>query len=80
MAEDNPKSGRYMTLDEILPTIPPERRAEVVAQLVAHVCERERVSGWVNEQVRDMLDVPGIVYKYFPYCRLKDGCPLSLRG
>ena len=26
MAKDTLKSGRYMTLDEILPTIPPERR------------------------------------------------------
>ena len=80
MAEEAPTSGRYMTLDEILPTIPPERRAEVVAQLVAHVQKRERDSRWVNEQVRDMLDVPAIVYKYIPCCRLNDGCPLTLRA
>ena len=80
MAEDTQKFGRYMTLDEILPTIAPERRAEVVAQLVAHVRERERVSQWVNKHVEDMLDVPGIIYKYIPCCRLDDGCPLTLRA
>ena len=80
MAKGTAKSERYMTLDEILLTIPPERRAEVVAQLVAHARERERVSRWVDQQVRDMLDVPSIVYKYIPCCRLKDGCPLSLRA
>ncbi len=63
-----------MTLDEILPTISPERRAEVVAQPVAHVREKERVSRWVNRQVQDMLDVPGIVYKYVPCRLIKFGC------
>ena len=80
MAKDTLKSGRYMTLDELLPTIPPERRAEVVAQLAAHVHEREMASRWVNRQVQDMLDVPAIVYKYVPCRLLKCGCPLTLRA
>ena len=80
MAEETRESGRYMTLEEILPTIPPERRAEVVAQLIAHVRERERTSRWVNRQVQDMFDVPGIIYKYVPCRLLEVGCPLTLRA
>ena len=59
-------------LDEILPTIPPEHRAKVVAQLVAHVYKREHDSQWVNQQVQDMLNVPSIVYKYLPCSRLEE--------
>ena len=80
MNEENHESGRYMTLDEILLTIPPERRAEVVAQLVTHVHERQRASRWVNQQVQAMFDVPGIVYKYVPCRNLEFGYPLTLRA
>ena len=51
-----------------------------MAQAVAHVRERERASRWVNRQVQDMLDVPGIVYKYVPFRLLEFGCPLTLRA
>ena len=63
MADADSKPRRYLTLDEILSTVPPARRAEVMAQYIESVCERERADRWVNQQVRDMSHVPDTIYK-----------------
>ena len=69
-----------MTLEEFLPTVPRDRRGQILAQVMAHFRERERVSRWVSQRVRETFDVPDILYKYVPSGSLEFGCPLTLRA
>ena len=71
---------RYLTLDEVLRTVPPGDRPRVVAEAKAILSERKRTRRWMTEQVESTLAVPDIVYKYIPRRLLSEGSPWTLRA
>ena len=74
------ESKRYLTLDEILRTVPPGERPRIVAELGAMLAERELARHWVTEQVECTGVVPDTVYKYIPRRLLGKGPPWTLRA
>ena len=69
-----------MTLEAYLRTVPPANQAYIRAAIAQVKRERIEAQQWVNRQLKDALDIPAIIYKYFPYCRLEHGYPNSLRA
>ena len=71
---------RYLTLDEILQTVPAQERPRIVAELGAIIRERKRARRWVTGQVESTLTVPAVIYKYVPRRLLGQGAPWTLRA
>ena len=69
-----------MTVEQFLRTVPPERRAYFLTVIEQINRQRIKTQKWVNQQLQDMRDVPGILYKYIPCSLLEHGCPNSLRS
>ena len=62
-------------VDQFLRSLPLERRAEtleVIAQLHFRDTEEQAM---VASKIREMREIPNVLYKYMPRQRLQDGAP-----
>lgn len=68
-------------LEEFLNTFPPERRAEVRAAVLDLHLRSKSEAAWVDQQVRGMLELPDVIYKYIPFQHVERyGLPMTLRA
>ena len=66
---------------DFISTFPPERRDEVLSAVVHLHLRGKAEQKWVSEQIKEMLELPDILYKYVPCNYLDyDGFPNSLRA
>ena len=67
-------------LTEFVNTFPPQKRPAVQAAVREASFRIKAEEEWVDGQVRGMVDLPDVLYKYAPLGRLDQGFPTSLRA
>ena len=67
-------------LTEFVNTFPPQKRPAVQAAVREASFRIKAEEEWVDGQVRRMVDLPDVLYKYAPLGRLDQGFPTSLRA